>query len=182
SGDATDDEYVPSPPLNPRKRTRSTSPAPFRRTAGSPSASSSSSSTSSDHPNKRARLPLASRNKQASPAEIQRVESSDEYDDFVCRVCGWVQKNQRLPDFKRHVKTHQRAFEEDAQKGWRCKGVLVDEAAEYGLDSDAPTYSFLDQMRVGGCMKTFSRRDALKRHLDNVNVSCVGRPSAATQE
>ncbi|KAJ7245042.1 hypothetical protein B0H12DRAFT_1003300, partial [Mycena haematopus] len=91
-----------------------------------------------------------------------------------CRVCGWVQKNKRLPDFKRHVKTHQRAFDEDAEKGWRCKGVLTSEAADWALGPDAPTYTFLGQERVGGCMKTFSRRDALKRHLDNHNVDCVG--------
>ncbi|KAJ7486034.1 hypothetical protein B0H11DRAFT_1136070 [Mycena galericulata] len=182
TGDASDDEYVPSPTLNPRKRTRSASPGPFRRTAASPAASSSALSSSTDHPNKRARLPPPSRNKQATLDEIQRVESSDDYNDFVCRVCGWVQKNGRLPDFKRHVKTHQRAFEEEAQKGWRCKGVLLSEAARYRLGADAPTYKFLDQVRVGGCMKTFSRRDALKRHLDNVNVSCVGHPTAPTQD
>ncbi|KAJ7677489.1 hypothetical protein B0H17DRAFT_895973, partial [Mycena rosella] len=91
-----------------------------------------------------------------------------------CSVCGWVQTNERIPDFKRHLKTHQRACDEDAQKGWRCKGVPVGEAADYGIGAATPTYDFLGQQRVGGCMKTFSRRDALKRHLDNANVRCVG--------
>ncbi|KAJ7442633.1 hypothetical protein FB451DRAFT_1414079 [Mycena latifolia] len=176
TGDATDDEYMPSPSFNPRKRSRSSSPTPFRRTSGSPAASNTS-----EPPNKRARMPPQSRNKQASRAELQRVEGSEDYNDFVCPVCGWVQRNERIPDFKRHVKTHQRAAEENAQKGWRCKGVPVSEAADYGLPTDAPTHEFFGQLRVGGCMQTFSRRDALKRHLDNVNVSCVGRPTAATE-
>ncbi|KAJ7025397.1 hypothetical protein C8F04DRAFT_1269281 [Mycena alexandri] len=184
TGDASDDEYMPSPSLNPRKRARSASPASSGHTSVSPpaSASSSSSSTSSEHRNKRPRLPPPSRNRQATVAEIQRVETSDDFNDFVCGVCGWVQKNMRVPDFKRHLKTHQRVSDEGAQKGWRCKGVLVSEATDYGLDTDAPTYTFLGHERVGGCMKTFSRRDALKRHLDNENVSCVGRPTAPTQE
>ncbi|KAJ7816134.1 hypothetical protein B0H14DRAFT_1397134 [Mycena olivaceomarginata] len=170
SGEASDDEYVP-PTLNSRKRTR--------RSAASPTASPSSSSTAPNHPNKRARMAPPSRNKHA---EIQSVESPDDDNDLVCHVCSWVQKNGRLPDFKRHLKTHQRAFEKDAQTGWWCKGVLLSEAADYGLYADAPTYKFLGEERVGGCMKTFSRADALKRHLDNTNVSCVGRPSAATQQ
>jgi hypothetical protein len=168
-GEASDDEYVP-PTLNSRKCTR--------RSAASPAARPSSWSTAPNHPNKRARMAPPSRNKHA---KIQSVESSDDDNDLVCHVCSWVQKNGRLPDFKRHVKTHQRAFEKDAQTGWWCKGVLLSEAADYGLCADAPTYKFLGEERVGGCMKNFSRGDALKRHLDNTNVSCVGRPSAATQ-
>ncbi|KAJ7176011.1 hypothetical protein C8R46DRAFT_1250178 [Mycena filopes] len=186
TGDASDDdEYRPSPSLDSRKRVRSASPvasSSSRRTSASPPASSSSSSTSSEHRHKRPRLPPPSRNIQATSAELQRVETSDDYNGFVCGVCGWVQKNRRIPDFKRHVKTHQRVSDEGAQKGWRCKGVLVDDATDYGLDADAPTYDFLGQERVGGCMKTFSRRDALKRHLDNDNVSCVGRPTAPNED
>ncbi|KAJ7601586.1 hypothetical protein DFH06DRAFT_404599 [Mycena polygramma] len=183
TGDASDDEYVPSPSLNPRKRTRSASPSSssLHRTSASPPASSSGSS--SGRPNKRARLPPPSRNKQASPAEIKRVvETADDFTDFVCGVCGWVQKNGRLPDFKRHVKTHQRTFDEGSHKGWRCKGVPLDEALNWGVAADAETYTFMGRERVGGCMKTFSRRDALKRHLDNENVSCVGRPTAPTAD
>ncbi|KAF7365040.1 hypothetical protein MVEN_00375100 [Mycena venus] len=179
--DASDDEYVPSPRPNPRKRTRSASPLPFYRTSTLPLASVSSASK---RPSKRApaRLPPPSRNRQATVAELQSTDISDDFTDFTCPVCGWVQKNERLPDFKRHVKTHQRASDENAQKAWRCKGVLVSEAADWGLGADAETYTFLDQERVGGCMKTFSRRDALKRHLDNCNVSCVGRPTAPTED
>ncbi|KAJ7095741.1 hypothetical protein B0H15DRAFT_826878 [Mycena belliarum] len=177
AGDSTDDEYMPSPSCNPRKRSRPSSPSSFRRTCTSPAASSASS----EHPNKRARVSPQSRNVQTSRAEIQRVESAEDYNNFVCPVCGWVQRNERIPDFKRHVKTHQRAAEEDVEKGWRCKGVPVSEAADYGLGADAPRHEFLGQLRVGGCMQTFSRRDALKRHLDNTNVSCVGRPTPATE-
>ncbi|KAJ7147118.1 hypothetical protein C8R43DRAFT_1011955 [Mycena crocata] len=128
-------------------------------------------------------MPPPSRNKQATLAEIQRVERSDGFDEFTCGVCGWVQRNKRVPDFKRHVKTHQRAFEEEnTEKGWRCKGVLLNEANDWAVGIDAPQYEFRNQRRVGGCMKTFSRRDALKRHLDNPNVDCVGLPGAATQD
>ncbi|KAJ6621865.1 hypothetical protein B0H10DRAFT_949579 [Mycena sp. CBHHK59/15] len=181
-GDATDDEYVPSPRLNPKKRTRSSSPDYCRRSAASPVASLSSSTTSSQRPNKRVRMPPPSRNRQASsPAVIQRVANAAESADFTCPECGWRQLNERMPDFKRHLKTHLRPTEEEAEKGWRCKGVLVAEADHYGVSAGEPTYTFLDRVRVGGCMKTFSRRDALKRHLDNANVTCVGRPTAATE-
>ncbi|KAK7048515.1 hypothetical protein R3P38DRAFT_2869854 [Favolaschia claudopus] len=184
AGDASDDdEYVPLPSLNTRKRTRtrSVSPALYCRSSASPPASSISGD--SDRPTKRPRLPPPSRNVQASISQIQEnEEDSDDVNNFVCRVCGWVQKNQRLPDFKRHVKTHQRTFDDDAQKGWRCKGVLRSEASEWGIADDAPSYDFLGKERVGGCLKTFSRRDALKRHLDNSNVTCVGRPNAPNED
>ncbi|KAJ7288167.1 hypothetical protein C8J57DRAFT_508526 [Mycena rebaudengoi] len=183
SGDATDDEYVPSPVLSARKRPRSASPDRSRRSSASPAASLPSSTTSSQRPLKRARLALGSRNKQAaSPAIIQRVANSAETADFTCPECGWKQENERMPDFKRHLKTHLRPNDEEPEKGWRCKGVLASDAAQYGVPSDEETYIFLDRERVGGCMKTFSRRDALKRHLDNSNVTCIGRPTTATEE
>ncbi|KAJ7189861.1 hypothetical protein GGX14DRAFT_322478, partial [Mycena pura] len=174
TGDASDDEYLPSAPLNRRKRARSSlassRPLPFMP----PSSLLSSRHTDAEPPTKRARAIPVSRNKQTSLAEVQRAENSDEYGDFVCRVCGWVQRNKRVPDFKRHVKTHQRSWDDRANKGWCCTGVLFSEVADYPrIKPNAPVYLFTGQMRVGGCQKTFSRRDALKRHLENPNVKCV---------
>ena len=31
-------------------------------------------------------------------------------------------------------------------------------------------YVFGGQLMIGGCMRTFTRRDALKRHVDNPNI------------
>ncbi|KAJ7838362.1 hypothetical protein B0H14DRAFT_2789303 [Mycena olivaceomarginata] len=159
TGDASDDEYVPLQSLNSRKGARSAPHALSQR--------------SSKRPHKRTQLSPILRNKQATVAQIRRVENSK---NFVCEVCGWVQKKERITDFNRHLKTHQRTLDENAQKGWRCKGVRISKATTWGLPAHLPTYIFLDDERVGGCMKTFSRRDALKRHLDNKNVSCIGRP------
>ncbi|KAJ7482330.1 hypothetical protein B0H11DRAFT_1652221, partial [Mycena galericulata] len=90
-----------------------------------------------------------------------------------CCVCGWIQKNKRRPDFERHVKIHTRAEAEAANEGWQCKGVLISQASGYGLDNSAPTYNVMHEVRVGGCMKTYSRRDALIRHMNNANIECV---------
>lgn len=87
-----------------------------------------------------------------------------------------------MPDFKRHLKTHLRPDDKDQTQGWWCKGVLLEDAAEHGLPKSLKPFLFADQWRVGGCERTFSRRDALKRHLDNENVGCVGRPCDASED
>ncbi|KAJ7277026.1 hypothetical protein C8J57DRAFT_1061617, partial [Mycena rebaudengoi] len=58
-----------------------------------------------------------------------------------------------------------------------CKGVLIACASQYGLDSNEPSYMYLGEERVGGCMRTFSRRDSLRRHLNNCYIGCVGMPA-----
>ncbi|KAK6991628.1 hypothetical protein R3P38DRAFT_2563822 [Favolaschia claudopus] len=88
-------------------------------------------------------------------------------------VCGYVQRNRRMPDFRRHLNTHTRTFEDNAQRGWQCKRVLRSEGRKWGIAADVPSYVLMDEERVGGCLKTFSRKDALKRHLDNSSL-CVG--------
>ncbi|KAF9267307.1 hypothetical protein L218DRAFT_680419 [Marasmius fiardii PR-910] len=87
-----------------------------------------------------------------------------------------------MPDYLRHLRTHARPKDEDQSRGWWCKGVRVAERQKYPIPADAKTYYFQDQKRAGGCLQTFSRRDALKRHLDNPNACCVGRPCSADDD
>lgn len=167
-----DDEYIPSPrPTTKRRRTSYTfsrrsaplirnpslSPAPIKRVPGT----------------------SLSRNKQTSSVSAINKACDGPNLSFICPECGWKQANKRLPDFKRHLRTHTRPNDSDQSKGWWCKGVLLEEAHKFGLPDDAKSYVFLGQKRIGGCMQTFSRRDALKRHLDNANVTCVGKPTEA---
>ena len=103
--------------------------------------------------------------------------------EFRCPVpgCGYVQKNQRAPDLKRHIVTHGRWREPEK---WICCGVEMDKAHLYGkgvkqemTDEECikvGAYRFRDRLMIGGCMKTFARRDALKRHVDNPKIPCVG--------
>ncbi|KAI0074031.1 hypothetical protein K474DRAFT_1602299 [Panus rudis PR-1116 ss-1] len=81
--------------------------------------------------------------------------------------CLYVQKNGRKPDFRRHVQTHLRNNNDPT---WICCGKPVgpndprwDSAREWN-----------GYRMFGGCWQTFSRRDALKRHLKNANNSCIG--------
>ena len=74
-----------------------------------------------------------------------------------------------MPDLKRHILTH---------KGgqWVCRGVPMEHADDYGVSSECTpiAYGEAERLFVGGCSKRFSRRDALKRHLDNANITCKG--------
>lgn len=187
-GNATDDEYVPSPPLNPRKRRASPLPIPRASSltqAESKEASSfappfraSSSGTSS----KRPRTSPPSRNIQASSIRPSSPSSSTSStgrsrnsNPWGCPHCPWVQRNKRTPDLKRHVRTHTRLLQ-PAQ--WVCCGVPFESANDYAIPQGAEAQFFGGQHMIGGCGKEFSRRDALKRHLDNNNIGCVGDLSA----
>ena len=52
------------------------------------------------------------------------------------------------------------------------KGIRLGMTDEERIEAGA--YDFRGRLMIGGCMKTFARRDALKRHVDNPNFSCVG--------
>ena len=162
----TDDDYVPNSRSSGPKRRCLTSHLPAHHS--SPRNKSSSS-------NARRRL---SRNKRAN--SVVAIDPCNSIDlNLVCPECGWKQVNKRLPDFKRHLRTHTRPDEGDQSQGWWCKGVLLEDAHKFNIPKGAESFKFLGQERIGGCRRTFSRRDALKRHLDNVNGTCVGWPYRA---
>lgn len=181
-GDATDDEYIPSPPLNPRKRIRSrSSSSQFQKQTLSSPPIPKAPSTCNNRVSKRPRPPSRPRNKQVSSSVAIRLTASikslrPSETKPICPVCGWRQSEDkgRGQDFIRHLSSHIRQINEEQEKGWWCEGVPVADAAIYSVPEGAQPYTFLNQWKIGGCRRSFSRRDALKRHLFNPNVRCVG--------
>ncbi|KAF4604084.1 hypothetical protein EYR40_001267 [Pleurotus pulmonarius] len=175
-GNASDDEYIPSPQLNSKKRLRRDSPQLDTWSFGGAQNYSGAVPRTPppisplERPTKRVRPTPISRNVQVSSLSepIDALALS-----FKCPECGWVQRNKRVPDFRRHVLSHVRPSDGDHSKGWWCKGVLASSIPGFHGEG----YQFAGEQRYGGCLKTFSRRDALKRHLDNPNVACLGSVS-----
>ena len=183
-----DDEYRPIQATPPQKQKRRSFPSQSkspRREELSPACSTSSESEKSFSPRRihRRSHPYKGRNTSRNFQRNDGTRLIDKESDFQCPVvgCDYVQENQRIPDLKRHVVTHDRWMEPGK---WTCCGVAMDRAYLYdkgikeGMTDEeciqAGAYKFGDRLMIGGCMKTFARRDALKRHVDNPNITCVG--------
>lgn len=93
-------------------------------------------------------------------------------DSWKCPYCAYVQRKRRAPDLRRHIDTHLG----DDNFLWVCCGVPEGEAQAEGVPEEllGDKFHFEGQTFVGGCRKTFSRRDALKRHLRARTGSCFG--------
>ena len=185
--DDDDDDYRPtqSTPHQKQRKRKTTKPRSHHRVAFSPARSTSSESEKSvassrasrrSHPYRRN---IPSRNFQSEDTPLIVEKGSG----FRCPVvgCDYIQENQRVPDLKRHIITHSRWAEPDK---WKCCGVGMDRAHLYetgikqGMTDEecvkAGAYNFRGRLMIGGCKKSFARRDALKRHVDNPNIPCVG--------
>ncbi|KAG1872394.1 hypothetical protein DFJ58DRAFT_761293 [Suillus subalutaceus] len=162
--DETDDEYVPSSSRNPKKRRRST-----RHSSVSSHVPTYTTTQYVSPPAKRLRAAPLPRNAQAVPGSAPNFANKS--NPWACPYCKWVQRNHRTPDLKRHIRTHTR-FERPAQ--WVCCGIPAESAALYNVPHNATPYIHNGKQMIGGCGKEFSRRDALKRHLGNDHISCVG--------
>ena len=90
-----------------------------------------------------------------------------------CPICNRKFAGKRRPsDLERHYKCHFPAGGEDAK--FVCNGVRLDRAAEYGVADLETAQTLKGEVRVGRfCAMTFSRKDALLRHVRNPNLSCV---------
>ncbi|KAK0503964.1 hypothetical protein EDD18DRAFT_1131547 [Armillaria luteobubalina] len=192
-----DDDYCPSPLLSSKKRRRSSQPAaPAPKKAkvvtSTPPASSSEASTSSSTKPKVARkqrLPPAPRNVQVVGIDLVALLDTM---GWQCQACEWEQENHRKPDFVRHLLTHQQPDKNDKTQGFWCKGVRLLDREAYNklalrvgrelIPEDAEENVYLFEQRVGGCLRSFSRRDALKRHIDNPNNNCCGHALSPFQE
>jgi len=185
-----DDEYRPTQVAPPQKKekqkkTRSPKSKSPRRQNSSPARSTSSESERSVSSSRASRRshPYKRRNTSRNFQRYGGAILADRESDFLCPVvgCDYAQRNQRVPDLKRHAVTHDRWLEPDK---WTCCGVAMDRAHLYdtgieeGMTEDdfiqAGAYLFKGRLMIGGCLKTFARRDALKRHVDNPKIPCVG--------
>ena len=186
--DDDDEEYRPTQATSPpkqKKRKVASKRKISRRTTFSPACSTSSKSEKSvsssrghrrSHPYKHR---ISFRNFQREDG----VRLIDKESDFHCPVigCDYEQKNRRIPDLRRHVVTHDRWMEPGK---WTCCGVGMERAFMYGRgieegmteeeQIEAGAYMFRGRLMIGGCLKTFARRDALKRHVDNPKIPCIG--------
>lgn len=90
--------------------------------------------------------------------------------NYTCLECDWRQENERAADFYRHLQTHL------PEGRFECRGVLLSELGDYDIPDEVSPYQLDNEWRIGGCQITFSRRDALRRHLQNPKSRCVAAP------
>lgn len=170
--DSDDDEYVPAGNGSPKRKR---SPRPTKLALRYPSSSPPPAFNLIDEdfpsPPKRFRRAAPPRSTQVAPTlgqtDVPSPSALKGANRWACPHCDFVQKNHRMPDLKRHIRKHYPAK-------YVCCGVPVEEKDVYGAKETGPPMEYNGRMMVGGCMQSMSRRDALKRHIDNKNVSCVG--------
>lgn len=196
--DASEDEYVPSPRIRPRKLSSSNRfqkhqpqgrirPRAAPRVSCSPYPSSSASATSASVSATESSSAAGS-SRRAGSRNLQIIDqvapprgSWDKTGPFAykCPWCHHVQRNKRSPDMERHIRSH---FRRDADSLWICCGLPPDEAAQYGVGPKENGWEFNGRYMVGGCHEDFSRMDALKRHWRNTNNPCIGAIQYARME
>jgi len=95
------------------------------------------------------------------------IKKAIEDRSFICPAhrCGYVQRNKIESDFLRHVQSH------DPIK-WICIGVSEADAEMFGVRRGSAVYSIKGRSMTGGCLKHFSRYDALTRHVTNSDECC----------
>ncbi|KIM56114.1 hypothetical protein SCLCIDRAFT_1220609 [Scleroderma citrinum Foug A] len=113
-----------------------------------------------------------SHNVQAIPSTVSTPQKNN---PCPCLYCKWVQRNHRTPDLKRHIRTHT-CFGCPAQ--CVCCGVPLKDVGRYNLPENAAPCNWQGKLMFGGCRKEFSRRNALKCHLDNEHMTCVSDMNA----
>ncbi|KAL1682396.1 hypothetical protein EV122DRAFT_274505 [Schizophyllum commune] len=190
-----DDEYVPdADPYGPEseddydeRRSRATaSPSKPSTSSRAPTSCqkrkrASSPSPAPEKPLKRKRHSAKNghtRNKIYSNAEIDehiKHMKAREGNDFSCTLCQKILA--RKPELWRHAETHR-----GKSPRWACLGVPVALREECKVPPSMQEYGPPGDRRVGGCLKLFSRKDSLQRHLRLVQVyvphdRCYGHPS-----
>ncbi len=78
-----------------------------------------------------------------------------------CKKCGYLQLTKRMGDFRRHLKKH----EAEHLSRVICCGVPPTHPAAASLRPEHLTHWYDGHPFYGGCGRSYSRMDALQRHL-----------------
>ncbi|RPD60289.1 hypothetical protein L226DRAFT_272619 [Lentinus tigrinus ALCF2SS1-7] len=101
--------------------------------------------------------------------------------EWACPHCPHVQHNQRKPDLRRHIATHTKPTQSRNAR-WTCCGVPLTDVGKHEVPErvlhEQPMVVHEGVAMVGGCLKTFTRKDALLRHLRVRKGMCFGDASA----
>lgn len=96
-----------------------------------------------------------------------------------CPHCAHRQGTRHLPDLRRHILTHYASTRSlHVCRGKPLAHASAAELARFGAD----VYELDGEAYIGGCSQAFSRRDALLRHLRNVNHNCLHELSVRTRK
>ncbi|KAH9926567.1 uncharacterized protein BXZ73DRAFT_49215, partial [Epithele typhae] len=116
------------------------------------------------------------RNRPATRSSASSESGETSKNPWKCPHCPFIQHSRRSPDYKRHVATHGQP-----ETLWTCRGVPLLRANDpkhtrtpVPLEEVWAARERGEEM-VGGCGKTFSRKDAFARHLRNPHLWCAGR-------
>jgi hypothetical protein len=97
----------------------------------------------------------------AAAAVTAAISAAPSDGTLKCPVCGFLQSTQRKGDFLRHMKTH-----EDAKlTRVVCCGIPATHPAAASVVPGRSVRQYKGNMFVGGCGRSYSRMDALQRHL-----------------
>lgn len=181
-----------SPPPVRRKASAQSYPSTSSEISGSVLSTSASAVGPIRTPRTKTKLfahtPVRSPRNSQSPTPVDGSEYEfvfPEPDGVRCPIssCAYVQRNQKPQDLKRHIKSHFTHQLKERGMLAACCGMPVSEAERFGLSLDGAqvtTWSYRKSFSanggtlamVGGCGKTFARKDAYLRHLHH--QSCRG--------
>ncbi len=90
--------------------------------------------------------------------------------EFSCRLCSSRSSFARHSDLKRHILTH----DLQQKNSTVCCGISQEEALERDIDPNhVRTWRLDGELRIGACGETFSRNDALLRHVKLQTSQCL---------
>ncbi|KAF8349270.1 hypothetical protein F5887DRAFT_485890 [Amanita rubescens] len=175
-----DDEYVPPEEAKHKRALPSKNhkrPSKKPRTESTLLGAPPSPNVTVGNPKRRARnLPSSADAVEDELERISRIRSSGKKKangrknkEFSCHICS-SRSFTRQSDLVRHVNTHY----SQQVKSTVCCGISEEEALERNIDPDhVRTRRLAGDLRIGACGETFSRNDALLRHVRLRSSQCL---------